>query len=185
MHKLYVRPHLDYGDVIYHILHNSCEFSYIVVLTNHTEKLESVQCTAELAITGAWRGTSRNKLYDELGWESLNLRRWSRRSILFYEIVNNLTSDYTRHPIPYPQESNYDLHRRASVGQICLRTQGFKSSFYPNCLLEWEKLCPEIRLSSSVNVFKRELLSIIRPPPKLVYRGHDPKGLPIFTQLRV
>ena len=43
------------------------------------EKLEQIQYSAALAITGAWRGTSREKLYDELGWESLNLRRWSKR----------------------------------------------------------------------------------------------------------
>ena len=185
MYKLYVRPHLDYGDVIYHIPQKMYKFSHSVVLTNQMEKLESVQYSAVLAATGAWKGTSRDKLYDELGWESLNLRRWSRRLILFYKIVNNLTSDYSRHPIPNLQESSYDLRRRATVGQICARTQGFKSSFYPNCLSEWEKLDPEIRLSSSVNIFKRKLTSIIRPPPKLVYRIHDPKGLSILMQLCV
>ena len=54
-----------------------------------------------------------------------------------------------------------------------------------NSLSEWENLDPEIALSSSVNIFKKELLSIIRPPPKLVSRIHDPKGLSILTQLRV
>ena len=185
MYKLYVRPHLDYGDVIYHIPHNICEFSHSVILTNQMEKLESVQYSAALAVTGAWKGTSREKLYDELGWESLNLRRWSRRLILFYKMINNLTSDYTRHPIPHFHESNYDLRRRATTGQICARTKGFKSSFYPSCLSEWEMLDPEIRLSNSVNIFKKKLLSIIRPPPKLVYRVHDPKFLSILTQLRV
>ena len=160
MYKLYVRPHLDYGDVIYHIPHDVCEYSHSVVLTNQMEKLESVQYSTALEITGAWKGTSCDKLYDELGWESLNLRQWSRHLILFYKIVNNLTSDYTRHPIPYLQETNYDLRRRTTIGQICARTQGFKSSFYPNCLSEWEKLDPEIRLSSSVNVFKKKLLQL-------------------------
>ena len=84
-----------------------------------------------------------------------NLRRWSRRLILFYKIVNSLTSDYTRHQIPRLQEFNYDLRRHATVGQICARTQGFKSSSYPNCFSEWEKLGPEIKLSSSVNIFKK------------------------------
>ena len=32
MYKLYVRPHLDYGDVIYHIPHSICKFSHSVVL---------------------------------------------------------------------------------------------------------------------------------------------------------
>ena len=73
MYKLYVRPHLDYGDVIYHLPQNICEFSQTVTLTNSMEKLESVQYSAALAITGAWKGTSRQKIYDELGWESLDL----------------------------------------------------------------------------------------------------------------
>ena len=73
MYKLCVRPHLDYGDVTYHIPQNVWEFSHSVVLTNQMEKLESVQYSAALAVTGAWKGTSRDKLYDELGWESLNL----------------------------------------------------------------------------------------------------------------
>ena len=136
IYKLYVRPHLDYGDIIYHIPQNICEFSQTVTLTNLMEKLESVQYSAALAVTGAWKGTSRQKIYGELGWESLNLRRWSRRLVLFYKIINNLTPDYTRSPVPQLQESDYSLRRRAAVGQIRARTERFKSSFYPNCLSE-------------------------------------------------
>ena len=90
-----------------------------------------------------------------------------------------------RHPIPNLQESNYDLRRRTIIGQICVRTNSFKSSFYPNCLFEWEKLDPEIRQSTSVNVFKKTLFSIICPASKPVYNIHDPNGLSILTQLRV
>ena len=91
IYKLYVRPYFGYGDVIYHTRSKICEFSHRVTLTNQMEKLESTQYSAALAVTGAWKGTSREKLYDELGWESLNPRRWSRRLILFYKIVNDLT----------------------------------------------------------------------------------------------
>ena len=100
LYKLYVRPHLDYGDVIYHTPAKICEFSHDTTLNTHMEKLESVQTSAALAVTGAWKGTSREKLYNELGWEPLNLRRWSRRLVMFYKIVNNTTPEYTRHPIP-------------------------------------------------------------------------------------
>ena len=31
--------------------------------------LESTQYQAELAVVGVWKGTSRTKIYDELGWE--------------------------------------------------------------------------------------------------------------------
>ena len=99
LYKLYVRPHLDYGDVIYHIPPKKCDFSQDISLNNHMEKLESIQYSAALAVTGAWKGTFREKLYDELGWESLSLRRWSRRLVLFYKIVNDITPRL--HKIPY------------------------------------------------------------------------------------
>ena len=78
LYKLHARPHLDYGDVIYHIPSKICEFSQNTILPNLMEKLESVRYSAALAVTGTWRGTSREKLYAELGWESLSPRRWSR-----------------------------------------------------------------------------------------------------------
>ena len=83
LYKLYVRPHLDYGDVIYHIPAKICDVSHNNTLPKLMDKLESVQYSAALAITGTWRGTSRDKLYLELGWESLNFLRWSRRLTLF------------------------------------------------------------------------------------------------------
>ena len=40
------------------------------------KKVESVQYSAALAITGSIQGTSRLKLYKELGFETLKSRRW-------------------------------------------------------------------------------------------------------------
>ncbi len=185
LYKLYVRPHLDYGDVIYHNPPKVCDFTGSTTLSSLMEKLESVQYSAALAVTGAWRGTSREKLYLDLGWESLSLRRWSRRLTLFYKIINNLTPDYTRDPMPPLQQVQYSLRERDTIGQIRARTEKYKSSFYPHCLSEWNKLDPEIRLSPSVAVFKKKLLSIIRPPTKSVFGIHNPKGLSYLTQLRV
>ena len=65
LYKLYVRPHLDYGDVIYHIPPKVCEFSQNIILSNLMEKVESVQYSAALAVTETWRGISREKLYAE------------------------------------------------------------------------------------------------------------------------
>ena len=43
----------------------------------------------------------------------------------------------------------------------------------------------EIRLASSVAVFKKKLLSIIRPPARSVFGIHDPLGLSYLSQLKV
>ena len=59
LYKLYLRPHLDYGDVIYHTPQHVCEFSQNITLSNQMEKLKSIQYSAALAVTGAWKGTSR------------------------------------------------------------------------------------------------------------------------------
>ena len=81
MYKLYVRPHLDYGDVICH--RDDPEMN-----SGLTKRLESVQYSAALDVAGAWKDTSSDKLLDELGWEYLYRRRWFRRLSHFYSIVN-------------------------------------------------------------------------------------------------
>lgn len=53
------------------------------MLPNLTVNLEFAQHPAALAVTGTWRGTMRDKLYAELGWELLSLRRKGGRSTLF------------------------------------------------------------------------------------------------------
>ena len=183
LYKLYVRPHLDYGDIIYHIPEKVCEFSQNIILPNLMEQLEAVQYSAALAVS--WRGTSRVKLYTELGWESLSSRRWCRRLTLFYTFINNLTPRYTVDPIPPLHQSQYCLRDQDVIGRIKARTEKFKSTFYPNCLFEWNKLEPELRLALSIPVFKKKLLATIRPTPKPVFGIHDPIGLSYLTQLRV
>ena len=70
--KYFIRSHLDYGDVLYEqTFDNSLH-----------ERLESIQYNAAFAITGAIRGSSREKLYQELGFESLQQRWWYRKLCL-------------------------------------------------------------------------------------------------------
>ena len=66
-----------------------------------TNKIESVRCNnAALAITGCVRGTSREKLFLELGLTSLYDRRRLHRLTLLYMILNDLTPQYLRRFIP-------------------------------------------------------------------------------------
>ena len=64
MYKLYVRLHLDYGNIIYHKFDPKLTLEF-------TTKLETVKNSTALAVSGAWRGTNKCKLYEELGWEYL------------------------------------------------------------------------------------------------------------------
>ena len=94
------------------------------------ERIESVPYSAGLAITGTWKGTSRNKIYEELGWESLNDRRWSRRLILFFKFINNLAPEYTRHPIPQTRLPTYALRNRINGIALPLRSENCLQSAY-------------------------------------------------------
>ena len=78
IYKSFVRPHLNYGDVIYDQPNNS----------RLSDKIESVHYNAALAINGAIRGTSKEKLYQELGLESLKDGRWLRRMSYLYKIIS-------------------------------------------------------------------------------------------------
>ena len=95
--KMLVRPHLDYCDMIYHIPVKSRErsdFDSSRTLNYQMNSLESTQYQAALAVSGAWEGTSRTKIYDELGWESLDHRGIFRRLTQFYKIMIGQTAEY-------------------------------------------------------------------------------------------
>ena len=68
IYKSFIRPHLDYCDIIYDQPNNE----------SFCTKIERIQYNAALAITGAIKGTSQTKLYKELGLESLKFRGWFR-----------------------------------------------------------------------------------------------------------
>ena len=84
IYKAFLRPLIDYGDIIYDPPQNE----------SFCEKLESVQCKAALAIKGAIQGTSRDKIYRELGLESLKSRRWYERLSCMFKIMKEEAPNY-------------------------------------------------------------------------------------------
>ena len=81
IYKSFIRPHLDYGDIIYDKAYNS----------SFHQNLEEIHYNSALAITGAIRGTSKEKLYQELGLESLEKDDGIEDSVIFIRsLTNNL-----------------------------------------------------------------------------------------------
>ena len=78
IYKSFVRPYLDYVDIIYDQPNNSLL----------SDKIETIQYNVALVITGAIRGTSKGKLYKELGLESSKDRRCLRRMSYLYKIIS-------------------------------------------------------------------------------------------------
>ena len=69
---------MKYGDVVY----DQPNLSFL------TNKIESVQYNAALAIAGAIRWTSTEKLYQDLGFQSLKDKSWLRLLRYLYKIVS-------------------------------------------------------------------------------------------------
>ena len=72
-------------------------------------KIEEAQYDTALAITGAIRGTSWEKLYAKLGIESLKFRRWFRK-LAFYKIQSTGLPKYLLQLIPTNKHS-YTLRK--------------------------------------------------------------------------
>ena len=194
IYKSFIRPHLDYCDVIYHKpnydefysqyyseraksdpVNTNCEF---------TNKIEVVQYNAALAITGCVRGTSREKLFSELGLTSLYDRRRFHRLSLYYKILNQLTPEYFRCFIP--EGTRRLLTTRTNRDDIMpTRTLKFRYSFFPDTSNSWNYLSSFIKSSPSLTVFKKRYLAFFNVTPNSTYGIHNPLGLKYLTRLRV
>ena len=143
---------------------------------NYWKLLERVQYNATLAVTGTWRGTNRSKLYEELGWESLNDRRWSRQLIQFYKIRNNLTPQYLRDHLPPVRSSLYGVRHPYNYRNIYCNSSSYQNSFYPNAIRLWNNLDTELHERKSLETFKKCIRSVIKPPQNSLFRIYNPCG---------
>ena len=178
IYKLYVRPYLDYGDIIYHKYDPPMRL-------NFTQRLERIQYCAALAVTGAWRGTSRERLYRELGWESLYHRRCYRRLCHFYNLIKSHSPEYLFAQIPPERNVSQNLRRIRSYDQNIGRTARFANTYFQNAPFEWNLLDDDTRNSKTISEFKRKLLATIRPNKKPIYGINDIIGIRLLSKLRL
>ena len=80
IYKSFIRPPLDYGDIIYDKAYNSSFY----------QNLETIQYNSALAITGAIRRTSKEKLYQELGLESLEKKTMVSKTLFIRSLTSNI-----------------------------------------------------------------------------------------------
>ena len=128
VYKAFVRPHIDYGGgILYHQAFN---------LSFH-QKLEFTQYRAYLATTGATRGTS-GEIYQELGLESLQLRRWHRKLAVFNKI----------HKSPFylfkliPEKTSYATTNGFGIPLIKIKHNFSRNTFFPSAIILLKKLDP-------------------------------------------
>ena len=185
IYKMYIRPHLDFCDVIFHVPCVTNPFDSSINLKFLMNTLERIQYHAALAITGAWKGTKLDKIYEELGWESLTNRRYCRRLFQFYKIQNGLTPPYLREPLPPPRTHLYGLRSANVLEEIRFHSDSYRDSFYPDSIRCWNRIGYALRNSPTLKSFKTSLFALYRPSPKRIFDIHDIPGIKWLYQLRV
>ena len=171
LYKAFFHLHLDYGDIIYDQAHNA----------SFHQKLESFQYNACLAITGAIRGSSRAKIYQELSFESIQQRRWYRKLCSFYKVFKNESPHYLFNIIPIRNPA-YSTRNHVNISLFKTNHNFFKNSFFPSTIIEWNNLDPNPRNSDT---FKNAILKFIIPFPNSVFECHNLQGIRFLTRIRL
>ena len=143
------------------------------------QRLESIHYNACLTTTGAIRGTSKEKLYRELGLESLQLRRWYKKLGMFFKIFKSKSPQYLFKLI---QKMSYYITRNAdNISLFNIKCSFYKSYFFPSTIIEWNNL----RNLDNFGVFKNKIFKFIRPKPNSFFNCCNLKGIRLITRLRL
>ena len=178
---------LDYCDIIYHIPSIIHQPPLGRTLNYLMEKVERIQYQAALAITGAWQGSSRSKIYDELGWETLSDRRKCRRVLQIHKIINNNTLSYLKDKLPPNCREMFSGNIRTTFHAKICKSNRYMNSFFPDAIASWNLFMEifEYKEVPSIGVLKNDIASLFRRESKSFFKIHDPIGLRYLFQLRV
>ena len=164
VYKGFIRTNLDYEDIIYSQTYDE----------SFLQKMESIQYKAALAIAGAIRGTSKEKLYLEIGLESLCKTQWYRKLCYFFKTFKGQSPKYLFRILP-----------SIKIPLFICKHNFFTDSYFPSTVVEWNNLDLKIRNSKTFSAFKKSILQFIWPSLNSIFSCHSPKGIKLITRLRL
>ena len=159
-----------------HSLHQSIQWIF-----PSTNRIYSIWCLSSNT-PGTIRGSSREKIYQELGLESLQHRQSYEKLCYFYKIYNKKSPDYPLQLIP-SKKSWYTTRNADNIPFFKYRHTFFKNSFFLSTIIEWNKLAPDLRNSDSYSAFKKYILNLVHPSPNSIFNCPNPKALKFITRL--
>jgi len=174
MYNSFIRPILEYGDIIF----NGCTDS-------QSQQIELVQKRAARIITGAIRGTPTQSMYDDLGWVSMKDRRAYHCLCAFYNIVHERAPIYLTEQLPVHvgQRTGVNLRNSASFSLQAERTRLFERSFFPSTIRKWNNLDQSVRTISKISNFKKHILP--RKPCNAMFSHGSRRTNIIWSRIRL
>ena len=151
VYKSFIRPVLEYGWQLYD---NSGKV--------YISKLEKVQREALLAVTGAYRHTSHEKLLHEVGLTTLEKRREASKLKFIHKLTSGLLPNYLSELLPnyVSEQSDYNLRNLKNLSLPRSKKKNFLKSFIPSSIKLWNKLPIDIRQLDKHDAFKLKITSI-------------------------
>ena len=124
LYNAVVQPHFDYADIVYDSTSST-----------NKDRLKRLQTRAARLISGTGPRDSRNPMYKELGWLSLQNRRNFHKCVMVYKCIHNLAPMYLCNIF---NSSHYDHGRntrnanqlRAPRARTAAYQAGFVSDFW-------------------------------------------------------
>ena len=160
MYLSFIRPILEYGDVIWD---NCCNYEKF--------EIEKIQIEAGRIVTGATKSCQKSKILEETGWDSLETRRYKHRMITFFKMVKGYAPSYLQTIVPptVHQVSQRNLRNDLNLVVPRARTNFYNKSFIPQATREWNSLPTEAKNCNSIPAFKRFLDQNMKSVPNYFY----------------
>ena len=156
MYISFIRPLLEY-----------CDSVWDNASTEAKRQLNAVNIEAARTTTGATKLCSIDKLFADLGWESLQSRRNKHKLVIFYKIMNGLAPSYLSDLVPplIQDTTHYNLRNSSDTQTLHANTNLYFNSFFPSTIRAWNTLPEHIKQATSVTSFKYLLNKDIKRPP--------------------
>ena len=132
------------------------------MLQNITVRLEQTQHSAALGVARALRGTNRQKLYKELGWESLYNQSWCRRLVHFFNLRRTGTSDCLYAEVATGRTGKYGLRNKREYDVPYSKTKRSSNTCFTNALHERNLVESTVKNSATFAKFKCKLINFMQ-----------------------
>ena len=142
MYISFILPLLEYCDSVWD---NASTESKKKLDAESKKKLDAIHIEAGRIISGATKLCSVEKLFVQLGWDSLQNRR--NKLVIFYKIMHGLPPNYLRDLVPslLQETSNYNLQNANKIQTFASTTNLFCNSFFPSSVRAWFSPSEEIK----------------------------------------
>ena len=167
MYMSFIRPPLEYGDIIWHNCTNQ-----------QNSDIESVQNEAARIVTGATKYCNVNSMLAELKWYSLTDRLRKHKLIALYKMNHSLSPKYLIDLLPTQQQTRYNLRTANNIPHITARTQLYH--FFQ-----------QLYVSGTISLSPSEVFHLFHPSSNLLiqicqnlnqYSASNHVGLKSYTQ---